>query len=88
MPLLPQEFKEASKGKGQEIGITLIPLNDNIFVWKALLVVSASAVRDKLCDAAPAASHTSRAQPAQARSCSYSKQVQAAGITNYCMFSS
>ena len=43
MLLRAQEFKEASKGKGQEIGITLTPLNDNIFVWKALLVVSSPA---------------------------------------------
>lgn len=54
VPLLAQEFKEASKGKGQEIGITLTPLNDNIFVWKALLVVSTPAVACGTHDHGPA----------------------------------
>ncbi len=32
-----QEFKEATKQKSSETGITLIPNEDNLFAWKANL---------------------------------------------------
>lgn len=35
----PQEFKEAIKGKTVDTGITLIPNESNLFVWRALLQV-------------------------------------------------
>lgn len=35
----PQEYKEATKHKSVETGITLIPNENNLFLWKALLKV-------------------------------------------------
>eukprot|EP00775_Hariotina_reticulata_P000167 gene167-355_t len=34
---LLKEWKEVSRSKSQDIGITLIPNDANIFVWRALL---------------------------------------------------
>jgi hypothetical protein len=34
-----QEFKEVSRSKPQDTGITLIPNEANLFIWKALLKV-------------------------------------------------
>ena len=38
--MLKQEFKEATKQKPSDTGITLIPNEDNLFAWKALLQVT------------------------------------------------
>jgi hypothetical protein len=34
-----QEFKEVTRSKPQDTGITLIPNEANLFIWKALLKV-------------------------------------------------